>query len=96
MSHAVAHASPEEAPERADVAAPRLARELWGRKGVRTFARVTAELCDDGKTVYLGVAGHTITEGTGGRDAVVTEEYASSEDAWAALVGELKARRGRS
>jgi len=35
---------------------------------------VTAELCDDGKTVYLGVAGHTITEGTGGRDAVVTEE----------------------
>ena len=32
----------EEAPERADVAAPRLARGLWGRKGVRTYARVNA------------------------------------------------------
>ena len=92
----VAYTSPEEAPERADVIAPRLARGLWGRKGVRTYARVNAELRDDGKTVYLGVAGHTITEGTGGRDAVVTEEQATSEDAWTALVGELKARRGRS
>ena len=92
----VAYTSPEEAPERPDVAAPRLARGLWGRKGVRTYARVNAELRDDGKTVYTGVAGHTITEGTGGRDAVVTEEQATSEDAWTALVGELKARRGRS
>ena len=50
----------------------------------------------DARTVYTGVAGHTITEGTGGRDAVVTEEYASSEDAWTALAGELKARGGRS
>ena len=37
-----------------------------------------------------------VGEGTGGRDAVVTEEQATSEDAWTALVGELKARRGRS
>ena len=95
MSHAVAHPLAQ-APECADVAAPRLARGLRGRKGVRTFARGTAELRDDGRTVYTGVAGHTITEGTGGRDAVVTEEQATSEDAWTALVGELKARRGRS
>ena len=86
----------DEAPERADVAAPRLARGLRGRKGVRTFARVTAELRDDVKTVYLGVAGNTITEGTGGRDAVVTEEQTTSEAAWAALVGELETRRGRA
>ena len=91
----VAYTSPEEAPERPDVAAPRLARGLWGRKGVRTFARVNAELRDDGKTVYTGVAGHTTTEASGERDAVVTEEQATSEAAWEALVGELEARRGR-
>ena len=91
----VAYTSPEEAPERPDVAAPRLARGLWGRKGVRTYARVNAELRDDGRTVYTGVAGHTITEGTGGRDAVVTEEQTTSDAAWEALVGELEARRGR-
>lgn len=94
MSHAVAH-PPMQAPERPDVAAPRLARELWGKRSVRTFARVNAELRDDGRTVYTGVAGHTITEGTGGRDAVVTEEQASSDAAWAALVGELETRRRR-
>jgi len=57
-------------------------------------ARVTAEY-RDGKTVYLGVAGHTTTEASGERDAVVTEEQATSEAAWMALVGELQARRGR-
>ena len=93
MNHAVAH-PPVQAPERPDVTAPRLARGLWGRKGVRTYARVNAELRDDGRTVYTGVAGHTITEGTGGRDAVVTEEQTTSDAAWEALVGELEARRG--
>lgn len=95
VSHAVAYTSPEEAPECADVAAPRLARGLWGKKGVRTYARVNAELRDDGRTVYTGVAGHTITEGTGGRDAVVTEEKATSGAAWDALVEELRAKGRR-
>lgn len=83
-----------QAPERDDELAPRLAFGLWGMRGVRTFARVTAEY-RDGKVTYLGVAGHTTTEASGERDAVVTEEQATSEAAWTALVGELKARRGR-
>lgn len=82
-------------PPPADVLAPRLAHNLWGMRGVRTYARVTAEH-REGREVYRGTAGHTVTTGTGGLDVVVTEEYASSEDAWTALAGELKARGGRS
>ena len=80
--------------EQPDEVAPRLAFGLWGMRGVRTFARVTAEY-RDGKVTYLGVAGHTTTEASGDRDAVVTEEQATSGAAWTALVGALKARRGR-
>jgi len=87
--------TPQPAPERADVAAPRLAYGLWGTRGVRTFARVTAMHGADGKTIYMGVAGHTTTTGSGEREAVVTEERASSDAAWEALVIELQARRGR-
>ncbi len=81
-------------PPPADVLAPRLAHNLWGMRGVRTYARVTAEH-REGREVYRGTAGHTVTTGTGALDVVVTEEKATSGAAWDALVDELRAK-GRS
>ena len=46
----------------------------------------------DGRTVYRGVAGYTVVTGTGAVDAVVTEEHATSDAAWSALVDELRAK----
>jgi hypothetical protein len=61
-----------------------------------TVLAVTLEKWPTVPTVPVAALERCPTEGTGGRDAVVTEEYASSEDAWTALAGELKARGGRS
>ena len=77
--------------ERPDEVAPRLAYGLWGD---RSFARVSGYQRREGLR-YLGVAGHTTTEATGAREAVVTEERPTSDAAWSALVDELRARGRR-
>lgn len=77
--------------EAADVLAPRLAHGLWGTRGVRTYARVGGEY-RDGRAVYRGVAGYTVVTGTGAVDAVATDEHATSDAAWSALVDELRAK----